>query len=164
MMDPEYPPPARGGYVPPGPPAPPGPQRVTVDAGKLWAGGAATALVAALVAIVGLLVAMVLGIDPLRPLLGEGIDRPVVRFAVLAAAGALLATALMHALIYTTPRPQSFFTWIVILVTAVAALLPFLRDATIEEQAATSLIYIAVGLCIGSLVTSVAARSLRPAA
>jgi hypothetical protein len=162
MMDPEYPPP-REGYVPAGPPAPAGPPRWTVDAGKLWAGGAATALVAALVAVVGLLVAMVFGVEPLRPLLGDGIDRPVVRFAVLAAAAALLATALMHGLILATPRPQSFFTWIVILVTAAAALLPFLRDAEIEEQAATSLIYIAVGLCIGSLVTSVATRSLRPA-
>jgi hypothetical protein len=67
----------------------------------------------------------------------------------------------MHLLVLSTPRPQSFFTWIVLLATAVAALVPFLRDATTETQVATSLIYVAIGICIGSLVSSVAARSIR---
>src|SRR4051812_32388804 len=109
MTGPEYPPPY-GGYVPsdPGPPATAsGPPRWTVDAGRLWAGGAATAVVAALVAIVGLLVAKVLDVDTVAPFEGDTvIQTPGVRFALAAAVGALLATLVMHMLILSTPRPK----------------------------------------------------------
>jgi hypothetical protein len=164
MTDPEYQRPYEG-YVPSGsrPPAgAPGTDRWTVDAGRLWAGGAATALVAALVSIVGLLVARVFDVETLRLLEGSGFETPAARYAIAAAAAALLATGLMHLLVLSTPRPQSFFTWIILLATAVAALLPFLRDATRETQLATALINVAIGICIGSLVSSVAARSIRP--
>jgi hypothetical protein len=135
-----------------------------VDAGRLWAGGVATAVVAALVALVGLLVARVFDIPALRPLSGDtAIESPALRYAVVAALGALAATALMHMLIVSTPRPQSFFTWIVMLTTVVAALLPFLRDVSMEAKVATALIAVAVGICIGTLVSSVAARSIHPA-
>jgi Family of unknown function (DUF6069) len=162
MTDPEYPRPYEG-YAASGsrPPAgPPGAERWTVDAGRLWAGGAATALVAALVSIVGLLVARVFDVETLRPLEGSGFETPAARYAIAAAAAALVATGLMHLLVLSTPKPQSFFTWIVLLATAVAALLPFLRDASRETQLATALINVAIGICIGSLVSSVAARSI----
>jgi hypothetical protein len=167
MTEPEYPQPYEG-YVPAAPGQPqgvsPGSTRWTIDAGRLWAGGAATAVVAALVALVGLLVAGVFDIRALRPLAGDNLfETPALRFAAVAAAAALLATGLMHLLILSTPRPQSFFTWIVLLMTAVAAMIPFLRDASLESQVATSLIYVAIGICIGSLVSSVAGRSIRPA-
>jgi hypothetical protein len=163
---PEYPAPYEG-YAPsePGPPAtvPPA-DRWTVDGGRLWAGGAATAIVAALVSQVGLLVARVFDIETLRPLAGDSaFETPAARFAAAAAIGALAATALMHVLILSTPRPQSFFTWIVLLATAVSALVPFLRSAPLNSQVATSLIDVAIGICIGSLVSAVAARSMRPA-
>ena len=167
MTEPEYRPgnprPYEG-YVPAesGPPPGAGRERWTVDAGRLWAGGAATAVVAALVALVGLLVARVFDIKPLRPLAGgEFFETPAARFAAIGVAAALIATGLMHLLVLSTPRPQSFFTWIVLLATAVGALLPFLRDASLESQVATSLIYVAVGICVGSLVSSVAARTIR---
>ena len=168
MTEPEYRPgqprPYQG-YVPGEAGPPPGAgrgDRWTVDAGRLWAGGAATAVVAALVALVGLLVARVFDVEALRPMAGgEFLETPAARYAAAGVAAALLATGLMHLLVLTTPRPQSFFTWIVLLATAVAALLPFLRDATREEQVATSLIYVAIGICVGSLVSSVAARSIR---
>ena len=162
MTDPDYPTPYEG-YPPSAqrPPAPaPGGDRWTVDAGRLWAGGAATAIVAALVSIVGLLVARVFDVETLRPFEGSTFETPGARYAVAAVAGALVATGLMHLLVLSTPRPQSFFTWIVLLATAVAALVPFLRDATMETQVATALINVAVGICIGSLVSSVAARSI----
>src|SRR3954454_8451122 len=93
-------------------------RRPTVDAGRLWAGGLATAVVAALVAIVGLLVAKVFDVETLRPLRGDSFfDSPAVRFALAAAVAALAATALMHLLILSTPRPRSFFAWIVLLCT-----------------------------------------------
>src|SRR6476661_5635214 len=65
-----------------------------VDAGRLWAGGAATAVVAALVALVGVLVAegpldIVMVRPPLLPVGGSF----GVRYAVTAAVLALVATA-----------------------------------------------------------------------
>jgi hypothetical protein len=163
---PEYPPPYEG-YVPsePGPPVTASRTvRWAVDGGRLWAGGAATAVVAALVSLVGLLVARVFDIETLRPLQGGStFETPAARYAVAAVIGALAATALMHLLILSTPRPQSFFTWILLLVTAVGGLVPFLRSAPLESQVAVALINVAVGICIGSLVSAVATRSVHPA-
>jgi hypothetical protein len=164
MTEPEYPNPYEG-YVPsePGPPVGgPGRTRWTVDAGRLWAGGAATAVVAALVALVGLLVAEVFGVETLRPFEGDAvIETPALRFAFAAAFGALAATALMHMLILSTPRPQSFFSWIIVLATVMAALAPFLRDAPTESKVTVALINLVIGVCIGSLISSVATRSVR---
>ena len=112
--------------------------RPTVDAGRLWAGGAATALVAALVALVGVL-------DLRRrpwisawshpPLLPFG-ESFAVRYAVTAgAAFALVATGLAHLLALTTPRPRAFFSWIVALATLVGVVLPFATHRAGGRQA-----------------------------
>src|SRR5829696_3958053 len=92
----------------------------TVDAVRLWTGGAATAVVAALVAIVGVLIAgAVFDVDVIGPT-GEGSwgEVSITWLAVLAAAAALLATGILHLLLLSTPQPRRFFTWIVGLTTA----------------------------------------------
>ena len=82
--------------------------RPVVDARGLWAGGAATALVAGLVALVGVLVCQgVFDVVMVRPPLIPIGDSFAVRYATTAAVLALLATALGHLLAVTTPRPQS---------------------------------------------------------
>jgi hypothetical protein len=85
-------------------PGTPSPVRPTVDAGRLWAGGVATAVVAALVALVGVLIGDgLLDVDMVEPpLLPIGDSFPV-RYALTAAALALVATALAHLLVLTTP-------------------------------------------------------------
>src|SRR5690242_5267260 len=104
-----------------GMPAPPpsGPNRV-VNFRALWAGGAASAVVAALVAVVGVIICEdVLDLEmtppPLLPI-GESL---LIRYAVTAAVLALAATGLAHVLALTTPRPEAFFSWIVGLATVV---------------------------------------------
>jgi hypothetical protein len=78
--------------------------RPAVDAGRLWAGGLATAVVAALVALVGVLVfEAMLDVEMVRlPLIPVG-NSFVVRYAVTAAVLALVATALAHLLLVSTP-------------------------------------------------------------
>src|SRR5690349_18282542 len=101
--------------------------RPAVNAGKLWAGGAATAAVAALVAIAGILLGRGLfDIDVLAPQ-GRGVwgDASTGWYALGAAGAALAATGLAHVLILTTPRPMRFFGWVVGLSTVVAMLAPF---------------------------------------
>jgi hypothetical protein len=78
-----------------------------VDAGRLWTGGLATAAVAALVALVGVLIARGLFDVPLLAPTSEGTlgDASTAGLAGLAAGAALLATGLMHLLLLSTPRP-----------------------------------------------------------
>lgn len=129
-----------------------------MDAGRLWAGGAAAALVAALVALVGVLIARGLFDIPVFGPAETGIlgDSGTVRLAVLAAVAALVATGLMHVLLLTTPSPLKFFSWILALVTLIATLAPLLSDAPTAEKVATAAIYLAIGITIASLVSGVA--------
>jgi drug/metabolite transporter (DMT)-like permease len=137
-------------------------RRPTVNARALWAGGAAAAVVAALVAVVGIVIARGLLDIPVLAPKGEGTfgDASTWGMALAAAATALVATALLQVLLSYTPRPFAFFGWIVTLLTAVAVLVPFQADATLEAKIATGLINLLIGIAIGTLVGSVGARSL----
>jgi hypothetical protein len=130
-----------------------------VNGKRLWAGGVATALVAALVAAVALLVeTTALDVKPVAPswLLGDGKDWTLTtRFAVTAAVSALAATALLHLLVLTTPRPRAFFGWIVTLVTVAAAVTPFAVSADASRQFATAATIVAVGIVVGTLLSAV---------
>jgi drug/metabolite transporter (DMT)-like permease len=134
-----------------------------VDTRSLWTGGLATALVAALVAVVGVLVARgLLGIPVLAPKRNGAFgDVTTIQLALLAAASALVATVLLHVLLLAVPRPLIFFGWIVALATAAMSLLPFAGTAALEAKLATSIIYLLIGLAIGSLLTSVASWAIR---
>jgi hypothetical protein len=129
-----------------------------VDARKLWAGGVATALVAALIAFIALLVARgIFGIPVLAPTDAGVIgDATTIGLCSLAAVGALVATALMHLLLLTTPQPRTFFTIIAGLVTVALALTPFTLDAQQSTIIATALVYLVTGGVIVVLVGSVA--------
>ena len=127
---------------------------VSVDAQRLWGGGFATACVAALVAAVGVLICRdVLNLDMVRPAL-------LVDYALTAALLALIATGLAHALALVTPRPRSFFGWIIVLATAFGAAAPFAIGDELESQVATACINVALGVCIGSLLGAVMGRTI----
>jgi Family of unknown function (DUF6069) len=137
--------------------------RVHVDAVRLWTGGLATALVAALVAVVGVLIARGLFDVPVLAPTEEGTlgNANTARLAILAAVAALLATGLMHLLLLSTPRPFRFFTWIISLLTLVAVLAPFMTDAKLATQVATAAIGLVIGMAIGSLVSGAARSAIR---
>lgn len=138
--------------------APPATARPAVDAGRLWGGGVAAALVAAAVAVVGLLIAR--GVFDTRVLIPRSnaalVNSSTWRLALLAALAALVATGLMHLLLLFSPSPRTFFGWIVGLATIAAAVLPFATDADTAVQVATACIYLAIGIAILSTVLSVA--------
>jgi Family of unknown function (DUF6069) len=136
--------------------------RPAVDAGRLWAGGAATALVAALVAVVGVLICQnVFDVVMVRPPLIPIGNSFAVRYAITAAVLALAATALGHLLALTTPRPRSFFSWIVGLATLVGVVLPFGLTGTTAGRVATAGVDLIIGLAVLSLLNSVLARTVR---
>jgi Family of unknown function (DUF6069) len=135
----------------------------TIDARQLWSGGAATAVVAALIALAGILVCRWLfGIPILAPRQdGAWGDASTAEYAIAAAAAALVATAIMHLLLLTTPRPRMFFTWIMGMATVIAVVYPFSTTAPLSHKVATALINLVLGAAIGSLVNGTAARVIR---
>jgi Family of unknown function (DUF6069) len=149
---------------PAGPSARPG-QSVTgrVDAGRLWAGGAATALVAALIALVGVLIVRALfDVELYAPSEAGALgDNSTLLLCLIAAVCALAATGLAHLLLMAAPRPLSYFRWIVGLVTVAAAVVPFISDGFTGVAVAKSLIYLVIGLAIAGLVSGAAVSASR---
>jgi hypothetical protein len=143
-------------------PYPPEPRR-KMDAGQLWAGGAATAVVAALIALVGILVCRWLFNIPILAPRREGAwgDASTAAYTLSAAAVAIVATAIMHLLLIATPRPRVFFTWIMGLATVIAVVFPFSTTAPQSQKFATALVNLVLGIAITSLISGVAARSVR---
>jgi ABC-type Fe3+-siderophore transport system permease subunit len=137
--------------------------RAVLEAGRLWTGGVATAIVAALIAVLAvLLVRGVLKVPLLAPdEAGTLGDASTIVLALLAALGALAATGLMHVLLLTTPRPWQFFNAIVALVTLIVAVLPFLTSAARTSKVATAIIVIFIGATIGALLNGVARSAVR---
>jgi hypothetical protein len=133
--------------------------RPGVAAGPLWAGGVATAVVAALVALVGILVCRwLLKVPILAPgRAGAWGDAHTADYALAAAAAALVATAIMHLLLLSVPRPLMFFSWILALATLVAVLFPFSTTAPWSQKFATAIVNLVIGFAIGSLIGGVAA-------
>ena len=113
-------------------PLPAGPQRPRVEAGRLWAGGLATAVVAALIALVGvLIVRAVLRISLYAPATAGafGGEKTVVLCLVCAAA---------------------------------ATVLPFTYAESLPIAFAQAIIHLVVGAAIGSLLSGAAANATRP--
>jgi hypothetical protein len=123
----------------------------------------ATALVAALIALAGILVCRWLfNIAILAPR-GDGAwgNASTAWYSLAAAAGALVATAVMHLLLLATPRPRLFFGWIIALATVIAVVYPFSSSAPLSHKLATAVINLLIGVAIGSLINGTAARVIR---
>jgi len=153
------------GYEQHGPGRPPS-GRPSVAAGQLWAGGVATAVVAALIALVGVLVCRWLAGIPLLAPMRDGAygDVHTTSLVLLVAAASLVATGVLHLLLLSTPRPTLFFGWIIALATVLAVVLPFTTSAPLASKAATAVVFLILGIAIGTLLSGVGARSVRPPA
>lgn len=130
----------------------------SINAGKLWSGGGVVAIVAALVAIVGILIARgLVGVAILAPK-GDGVwgNANTATYALLSALAALVATGLMHVLLLATPRPARFFGWIMVLLTLIAVVLPLTLVAGVDDRLGTAALNLVLGLVITALVSGVA--------
>jgi Family of unknown function (DUF6069) len=138
----------------------PEPRRTPV-ASRLWAGGAATALVAGLIAITGILVARgILDVAVLAPK-GAGVwgDANTTTYALVAAACAFGATGLAQALLGTTPDALRFFTRIALLITAITAVLPLSLDVDAASHVVTAVLNACIGIAITVSLRGVVRRS-----
>ena len=140
------------------------PVRPALNAGRLWAGGVATAVVAALIAIVGILIGRGLfDVAVLAPK-GAGVwgDADTAWYALGAAFLSLVATGLMHVLILSTPRPMRFFGWVMALATVVAMLAPFVTENDLGSRMFTAGLNFVLGVAVGSLTAGSARVAVRP--
>lgn len=137
----------------------------SLNVGRLWAGGLATAIVAALAVVVGVYIARgVLGISVLAPEAASNLgNSTTVVYALLAAGCTLLATGLLHVLLLGAPQPLSFFVWITGLGVVAGAAAPFTQPAPLASKVFTAVINIIVGVAVISLLTGVARSATRPA-
>ncbi|HEY3610956.1 MAG TPA: DUF6069 family protein [Pseudonocardiaceae bacterium] len=129
-----------------------------INVRRLWSGGGVVAIVAGLVAIVGILIARgLVGVAILAPQ-GDGVwgNANTATYALLSAAGALVATGMAHVLLLATPRPTRFFAWIMLLLTLIAAVVPLTLIADPHDRIATAALNLVVGLVITALVNGVA--------
>src|SRR5690242_21935772 len=134
-----------------------------VDARPLWSGGVATAVVAGLIALVGILVARWLFKVPILSPRREGAwgNASTVGYVFASAACALAATALMYLLLISTPYPRVFFGWIIGLATLVAVVFPFSTTAPTSQKIATGFVNLVLGIAIGTLIAEVSRRASR---
>ncbi len=141
-------------------PTPAAPQR-TIDAGRLWTGGLATAVVAALIGLVGVLVVRVVVQVAPHAVAPFGHGSATTVLCLSAAGAALAATGLAHLLLVSTPRPLAYLGWIVGLATAAAAVLPLTAGLPLTAAAAEGVINLVIGLAVGSLVAGAAVAATR---
>lgn len=140
------------------------PGRPAVDARSLWTGGVATAVVAALVAIVGVLVTRgVLSIPVIAPAnTGGAIDYVgAVWLAGFGLIGGLLATGIAHVLLLFAPRPTVFLGWIIGLMTLAFAVWPFTVDVDTDTRVANAMLYLVIGIAIAILLITTAHQAVR---
>jgi len=137
--------------------------RFRPDPAQFWAGAAATAVVAALIALVGILICRwTLNIPVMAPA-GDGAwgNAHTGEYVLFAALIALVAAGLLYLLRLSTPDPGLFFNWIMGLATLAAVVYPFSTSAPIGQKAATAIVDLVLGVAIISLLTAVAARAVR---
>ncbi len=140
--------------------------RLTVEAGRFWAGAAATALVAALIGLIAVIVferIFQVALVPPPDIFATGSQQAA--YAIDGAILALLAAGLLHLLILSTPRPRAFFGWIMALVIVVIAVLPFAWTSDVTAAALSGVVNLLIGVAVWSLLAGVAGRTIvrRPA-
>jgi hypothetical protein len=137
--------------------------RARPDSSQFWAGAAATAVVAALIALAGILICRwTLGIPILAPA-GDGAwgNAHTGEYVLLAALIAIVAAGVLYLLVLGTPQPGMFFDWIMGLSTLVAVVYPFSTGAPLDQKAATAVVDLVLGIAITSLLTAVAVLAVQ---
>jgi hypothetical protein len=138
--------------------------RPSIDATRLWVGGLLAGVVAAGVAIVGLLIAR--GIFDIRVFV-PGRDDALFTpsswwYAGAAFIGGVLATGLLHLLLVANaPAPFRFFSWILGLVITISVIVPFTTNTELESQIASAGINLAIGITLMSILQGVGRSAVR---
>jgi hypothetical protein len=140
-----------------------GTSRVRPDPAQFWAGAAATAVVTALIALVGILICRwTLNIPILAPTTdGAWGNAHTAEYVLMSAVIAIVAAGLLYLLVLAAPQPNVFFVWIMALATLAAAVYPFSTSAPVDQKIATAAVNLVLGIAVTSLLTAVSSRAIR---
>jgi Family of unknown function (DUF6069) len=136
-----------------------------VDEGLLWTGGVATAMVATLVTLIGVIIARgILGVPMVVPTAaGTWGDISAASYLGTAAC-TLIATGLLQGLLLLAPEPLLFFGWTMTLATAATGLMPFAAHAALPSEVVSGAVNMAVCWTVWSLLAATGRASLIPRA
>lgn len=131
-----------------------------IDPKRFWVGSTLSAGITAMVA----LVALIIGQDLLHiPMLvrdgGHLLTVSFGAYVLLAAAVAVVASALYTVILHFAPRPRLYFGWLAALGTILVVLLPLTTGTALADQLALSITNFVVGMVITFLVPVAAART-----
>lgn len=131
-------------------------------AGRLWLGGVVTAVSAALVTLLGIVVARGCAHVPILAPVTAGTwgGAPTVGYVLGAAVVALAATGLMHLLVRHTRSPSRYFAGVMVPLTVAAAVLPLPLLADRAGRTVTALLNLLIGLVVLVLVNDAAAGAV----
>ena len=132
---------------------------VEIDQIRYWVGGLLTAAIAALLGVVGLVVAH--GIIHVPVLLGSGHPVNSVLYGLAVAGIAIGAAALFVGMLHVAPRPVAYYSWLAAMSTALATLLPFTTSAGLHSQIVFAATNLAVGVAIMVLIPMAAVNARR---
>ncbi|MFI6424146.1 DUF6069 family protein [Promicromonospora sp. NPDC050880] len=135
--------------------------RLGLEVGRYWAGALATVLVAALIGLAAdFILEEVLGLEvhAQADLFGTGSD--LMAWVVAGALFALLAAVVLYLFVLSTPRPRSFFGWVVALATVILAAVPFADRADIVPAVLAAVVWIIIGSAVYSLLTGTLSRTV----
>lgn len=135
--------------------------RLGLEVGRFWAGALATMLVAALIGLAAhFILEEVLGLEiqEQADLFGTGSD--LMSWVLAGALFALAAAVVLYLLVMSTPRPRSFFGWVIVLATVILAAVPFADRADIVEAVLAAVVWVIIGSAVWSLLTGTLSRTL----
>lgn len=137
--------------------APTNDPRLGLDAGRYWGGAFATIIVAALIGVVAWFVVERVADQELHdpPFGGDAMS-----WAIAGALFALVAAVLLHLFVATTPKPASFFGWVVALATVILAAIQFTGGDVGLSEVLTAVVWLVLGVAVWSLLTGVLSRTL----
>lgn len=135
--------------------------RLGLEVGRFWAGALATMLVAALIGLAADFIleeVLNLEIQAQADLFGTGSD--LMAWVVAGALFALVAAIVLYLLVMSTPRPRSFFGWVVGLATVILAAVPFAGQFELVPAILAAIVWIVIGCAVWSLLTGTLSRTV----
>ncbi|MTD16930.1 hypothetical protein GIS00_23630 [Nakamurella sp. YIM 132087] len=134
-----------------------------IDQGRFWVGTVLTAAVAALIGIIGMVVAGGIFHIPALAAAGDGtLSEGHLAFYGLSIAVIALAAGLIYdGMLHFAPRPMLFFGWLAGLGAVLAAVTPFALGESLHTQIALAVINLLAGTAIMGLIP-LAAIAARP--
>ena len=127
------------------------PNRTRVDQLRFWVGSVMTAAIVAVAVAIGSVITHGIAKVPFGSL-GDGTVVHSATYAAIAAVLALLAAGLYAAMLQVAPRPTLYWSWLVVLLTALAAVLPFAAAGVGAAAIALAAMNVVVGLIVLTLV------------